>query len=99
MFVVRDVLHCRPGKVRPMIEKFRIMARVIKEMGNESPRVLTDASGEQFWTVVIEVEVANIADFFAMEQSVMANAAAREAMADYHELVDTGQRQIYRIEG
>jgi len=33
-----------------------------------------------------------------MEQQLMAREALRNAMADYHELVASGRREIYRIE-
>jgi hypothetical protein len=28
----------------------------------------------------------------------MANEALREAMADYHDLVESGRREVYRVE-
>jgi hypothetical protein len=67
-------------------------------MGHEPLRLLTDVTGEPFWTVVAEAKVAKIDDFFVMEQSLMANETLRKAMADYHDLVANGRREIYRIE-
>jgi hypothetical protein len=98
MYVIREVLNCKPGKVRHMIEKFRCMSTVLKEMGQEPLRVLTDVSGEPFWTIVVEAKVEKIDDFFAMEQSLMANETVRKTMADYHGLIDRGRREVYRIE-
>ena len=98
MYVIREVLNCKPGKVRQMVDKFRQISLVLKEMGHEPMRVLTDVAGEPFWTVVAEAKVETIEDFFAMERSLMANDALRKAMADYHELVASGGREIYRIE-
>jgi hypothetical protein len=98
VYVIREVLHCKPGKVRPMIEKFRRISAVLTEMGGKPMRLLTDATGEPFWTLVAEAEVEKVDDFFAIEQKLMANAALREAMADYHQLVDRGRREIYRLE-
>ena len=69
MYVIREVLHCKPGKVRQMVEKFRGISTVLKEMGQEPLRVLTDVTGEPFWTIVAEAKVEKIDDFFAMEQS------------------------------
>ena len=99
MYVIREVLNCRPGKVRQMIEKFRSISAALNEMGQEPLRLLTDVTGEPFWTVVAEAKVEKIDDFFAIEQRLMANETLREAMADYHDLVDRGRREIYRIEG
>jgi hypothetical protein len=33
-----------------------------------------------------------------MEQTLMANPALHQAMADYHALVESGRREIYRVE-
>jgi hypothetical protein len=98
MYVIREILHCKPGKVRPMVEKLRSISAVLREMGEEPLRLLTDVAAEPFWTVVAEVKVETIDGFFAVEQRLMANESLRKTMADYHELVDSGRREIYRIE-
>ena len=98
MYVIREVLHCKPGKVRPMVEKFKAISAAAKEMGHEPMRLLTDVTGEPFWTIVAEATVEKIEDFFALEQTLMTNESLRKTMADYHELVESGRREIYRIE-
>jgi hypothetical protein len=96
--VIREVLHCKPGKVRQMVDKFRGISSALKDMGHEPLRLLTDVTGEPFWTIVAEAQVEKIEDFFAMEQTLMANENLRKTMADYHELVENGRREIYRVE-
>jgi hypothetical protein len=98
MYVIREVLHCKPGKVRPMVEKFRAMSNTLEEMGQEPLRLLTDVTGEPFWTIIAEANVQRIDDFFAWEQKLMANESLRNTMADYHDFVESGRREIYRIE-
>ena len=98
MYVIREVLHCKPGKVRQMVDKFRGISKVLKDLGHEPMRLLTDVSGEPFWTIVAEVQVDKIEDFFAVEQTLMSNETLRKTMADYHELVENGRREIFRIE-
>jgi hypothetical protein len=98
MYVIREVVNCKPGKVRQMVEKFRTISTVLKEIGQEPLRVLTDVTGEAFWTIVAEAKVEKIDDFFAIEQRLMANELLRKTMVDYHDLVDRGRREIYRIE-
>jgi hypothetical protein len=98
MYVIREILNCRPGKVRQMVEKFRSISTALNEMGHEPLRVLTDVSGEPFWTIVVEAEVETVDDFFKIEQRLMANETLRKTMADYHDLIDRGRREIYRIE-
>lgn len=98
MYVIREVLTCKPGKVRQMVEKFRHISRALTDMGHEPMRVLTDVTGEPFWTVVAEAQVEKIDDFFAVEQTLRTNETLRAAMADYHDLVAGGRREIYRVE-
>ena len=98
MYVIREVLNCKPGKVRQMVEKFRSISAVLKEMGQEPLRVLTDVAGEPYWTIVAEARVEKIDDFFAMEQTLMANETVQKTMADYHDLVGSGRREMYRLE-
>ena len=98
MYVIREVLHCKPGQVRQMVAKFGRISLVLTELGHEPMRILTDVTGEAFWTVVAEATVEKIDDFFAIEHALRANPALREAMADYHALVVGGRREIYRIE-
>ena len=98
MYVIREILNCKPGKVRSMIEKFDGLSMALVEMGQEPLRVLTDVTGEPFWTVVVEARVEKIDDFFAMEQKLTTNETLRNTMADYHDLVDRGRREIYRLE-
>ncbi len=98
MYVIREVLHCKPGKVRQMSEKFRVISHALQEMGHEPMRLLTDVTGEPFWTIVAEAKVEKIDDFFAVEQKLTANETVGRAMADYHDLVESGRREIFRVE-
>ena len=98
MYVIREVLNCKPGKVRQMVEKFKGISTALKEMGQEPLRVLTDVTGEPYWTIVAEARVEKIDDFFAMEQKLASDETLRKTMADYHDLVDRGRREIYRLE-
>jgi hypothetical protein len=98
MYVIREVLNCKPGKVRQMVEKFKRISTALTEMGQEPLRVLTDVTGEPYWTIVAEARVEKIDDFFAMEQRLASDETLRKTMADYHDLVDRGRREIYRLE-
>jgi hypothetical protein len=98
MYVIREILNCKPGRVRQMVEKFTQISKALIEGGHTPMRLLTDVTGEPFWTLVAEAQVEKIDDFFAMEQMLTANETLRKAMADYHELVASGRREIYRVE-
>lgn len=98
MYVIREVVHCRPGKVRPMVEKFKALSSALEEMGQEPLRLLTDVAGDPFWTLIAEARVARIEDFFEYERKLMENAEVRAAMGDYHDLIADGRREILRLE-
>jgi hypothetical protein len=98
MFVIREIVNCKPGKVKPMVEKFKVINAALREQGHKPMRILTDVSGEHYWTLVAEMEVNAIDDFFAMEQKLNKVPEVGKAMADYHDLVVKGRREIYRVE-
>ena len=98
MHIIREVLNCKPGKVRPLIDRFRVLSAALQETGRPPLRLLTDVSGEPFWTLVAEVTVETVDEFFEVEEKLMGNESVRSAMAGYHELVESGRREIYRVE-
>lgn len=98
MFLIRDIMFCKPGKVRPMVEKFKQLNKVMKKMGFTQSRILTDVSAERYWTVVSETEVKNLEDYTEMSRQTMTDKSIQKVMKDYHDLVDHGRREIYMIE-
>jgi hypothetical protein len=98
MYIIREVLSCKPGKVRPLMDKFRTLSAAIEKTGRPPIRLLTDVSGEQFWTLIAEVSVGSVDEFFSVEGELMADESVRNAMAGYHDLVEKGRREIYRVE-
>lgn len=98
MYVIREILHCKPGKVRPMVEKFGVISGALEAKGHDPMLLLTDVGGERFWTLVAETRVERLDQFLEIEQELMASAEVQRAMSDYHDLVEAGRREIYRIE-
>ena len=99
MFLVRDIMYCKPGKARPMVEKFTALSKITQKMGMGAMRVMTDVSAERYWTVVSEMEVPSLEAFTDMSRKAMSNPEFQEAMKGYHDLIDQGRREIYMIEG
>jgi hypothetical protein len=99
MLLIRDIYHCKPGKVRPMVEKFLAMKKLGEKKGMGKMRVLTDVSAERFWTIVSEMEVPSMEAFMAMGQNSEEMKEFEAIMKGYHDLVDHGRREIYTIEG
>ena len=103
MYLIREIMYCKPGKVRPMVEKFVAMSKLGEKSGMRGMRVMTDFSAERYWTVVAEMEVPDLASFEKMMSAPAGSSddmkKMEEIMKDYHDLVDHGKREIYKIEG
>ena len=103
MLLIREVMHCKPGKVRALVEMFLKMSKIGEKIGMGRMRVLTDFSGERYWTLVAEMEAPSLDAF----EKMMAGDGKHEKemkemesiMKGYHDLVDHGRREIFRIEG
>jgi hypothetical protein len=98
MFLVRDIMYCKPGKARAMVEKFVALSAISEKIGMGPTRVLTDVSAERYWTVVSEMEVPSLDALSERATKAMANPEFKAAMQGYHDLVDHGRREIYTIE-
>ena len=98
MLLIRDIFYCKPGKVRPLVEKFQAMNK-LGAKGMPRVRVLTDVSAERYWTVVAETEVESLEQHAEMARKSMENPEVQQAMQGYHDLVVEGRREIYTIEG
>jgi hypothetical protein len=98
MLLIRDIMYCKPGKVRPMVKKMLAIAKLSEKQGMGKMRVTTDLSAERFWTVVSEFEVESLEAFMAMGQNDQDMKEMNEIMKDYHDLVDSGRREVYTIE-
>jgi hypothetical protein len=103
MLLVREIMYCKPGKVRPLVEKFVAMSKLSEKLGMGKMTVMTDLSAERYWTVVSEMQVANLKafeDMFDMQgASDQDKKEFENVMKGYHDLVDHGRREIYKLEG
>ena len=103
MLLIREVMYCKPGKVRPMVDKFLAMSKLNEKLGMGKMRVMTDFCAERYWTIVSEFEVQSLQAFEEMMQGKgMTEEDGKEfekIMAGYHDLVEHGRREIYKIEG
>jgi hypothetical protein len=98
MFLVRDIMYCKPGQARPMVQKFLTLGKLGQKLGFSSMRVMTDVSAERYWTVVTEMEVESLEQYAETTRKSMELKEFQEAMKGYHDLVDHGRREIYSIE-
>jgi hypothetical protein len=98
MYLVRDIMYCKPAKARAMVEKFLALSKLSGKMGFGAMRVMTDVSAERYWTVVSETEVESLEVYTEQSRKTMEIKEVQEAMKGYHDLLDQGRREIYMIE-
>lgn len=98
MFLIRDIMYCKPGQARPMVQKFLAMSKIGSKFGFGPMRVMTDVSAERYWTVVSEMEVKSLEEYAELTRKGMEVKEFQDIMKGYHDLVDHGRREIYQIE-
>ncbi len=102
MLLIREIMYCKPGKVRPMVDKFLAMSKLNEKAGMGKMRVMTDFAAEQYWTIVSEFEVESMAAFEKMMQgegfTEEMNKQFEKLMEGYHDLVLSGRREVFKIE-
>jgi hypothetical protein len=103
MLLIREIMYCKPGKVRPLVDKFLAMDKLGRKAGMPPMRVMTDFCAERYWTIVAEMEVSSVDDFERLMrgegQSPEALKEMERLMEGYHDLVEYGRREIYKLEG
>ncbi len=103
MYLIREIMYCQPGKVRSMVEKFQAISKLGEKVGMPKMKIMTDFAAEQYWTVVAEMEVPSIQAFEEMMSATQPGSAdamkeMEAVMKGYHDLVQRGKREIYKIE-
>ncbi|MGQ0562177.1 MAG: hypothetical protein ACT443_09920 [Gemmatimonadota bacterium] len=103
MLLIREIMYCKPGKVRPMVEKFVAMGKLMEKYNSGKMRVMTDLAAERYWTIVSEFEVESLEAFEKMmsgqgPESEEDMKQMEELMKGYHDLVEYGRREIYKLE-
>lgn len=98
MVLIREVFFCKPGQTRPFVEKMKTMSTLGEKAGMPKMKIMTDISSERYWMVVMEVEAGSVGEFEAMMAKGMQNKELEAAMKGYHDFVDCGRREIYRLE-
>jgi predicted LPLAT superfamily acyltransferase len=96
MIVVRNVFQLKFGKAREAKEAMKTMIALNRKMGfAKESRVLTDVTGP-FYTMVLELTFPSLADL-DREQSMMGDAAWKDAYAKFVPLVRSGHREVFNV--
>ena len=99
MIVVRQVFQLKWGKAKEAVgllkEGLAIQKRVLSGV-DFSTRVLTDVTGP-FYTLVLEISVANLATFEAQTPRLFADKEVQANMQKMADLVESGYREIFSV--
>ncbi len=98
MYMSREVMHCKPGKAKDLVAKFKKMDDAMRSKGFPAMRIYTDISAEHYWTVVMEQELEKIDDFAEMTRKMSEDKDLMKIIDGYHELVVDGRRELYKLE-
>lgn len=98
MYMSRDIMHCKPGKAKDLVERFKKFSSVLEKKGMPAPRIYTDVSGDKYWTVVIETDVQKIDDLVEMSRTTMSDPEVSGIMKDYHDFIVEGRRELFKLE-
>jgi hypothetical protein len=100
MLIVRDIFQVKWGQSNAMVTLFKEIRAMAEAKGRKgfATRILTDASGP-FFTVVIESEVANLGEWERTIKETFADPDFAAWFARSAELVETGRREFYNLEG
>lgn len=97
MYLIRDVFHTKPGKTKELVKRFKQAAPYFEKQGMQRLRVMTDIAAT-YWTVVLEGEVEDLADFAQHVRGGTTEPEVGKIMEGYMDLVKGGHREIFLIE-
>ena len=96
MIIVHDIFVCKPGFASKLAKKFK----TAMEGNSDLVNIMTDLTG-QYNRVVMVSKFENLAAFEQSFEKYKTNAEAMkkmtEAMEGYHDMFQTGSREIYQV--
>jgi hypothetical protein len=98
VIIERNVFQAKYGKGDELVALFKEMRKVAPPAFiGRNPRLLTDRSGP-FFTVVIESEWENLAEWERAFGLLFTDAKVRDIMARSTPLIESGRREFYNVE-
>jgi hypothetical protein len=94
MIIVRDVFQAKYGKGGELVN---LLKETSQDMPGGFQRILSDASGP-FFTIVTEIEVANLAAWENLMTEVFADPKFARWFERMVPLVESGRREFYNVE-
>lgn len=98
MYMIRHVWNCARGKGPNFLEGVKVINGEYASMGNTSGKIYVDYAGRMD-TVVWEVEVESLDEFFAGQRGFYANIGpeAAQMVAGMNENSVVGNREIWEV--
>ena len=98
MYMVRHVWNCARGKGPEFLEGVKVVNGEYAHMGNTSGKIYVDYAGRMD-TVVWEVEVESLDEYFTGQRGFYANIGpeAAQMIAGMNENSVEGNREIYEV--
>lgn len=98
MYMVRHVWNCARGKGPDFLEAVKIVNGEYASMGNTSGKIYADYAGRMD-TVVWQVEVESLDEFFTGQRGFYANIGpeAAQMVAGMNENSVEGNREIWEV--
>ena len=94
MIIVRDVFQAKYGQGGRLVD---LLKEAQQDMQRGFQRILSDASGP-FFTIVTEIEVANLAEWENLMAEVFADPKFGQWFERMVPLVESGRREFYNVE-
>lgn len=96
MYLIRDVFKCKPGMAKDLVKNFKLTIPFMEAQQFNNVKIMIDVVSN-YWTVVLEGEVNNLAAF-ENHKGFTSQPEVKEIMTGYMDLVNSGYREIFKIE-
>lgn len=96
MILVRDIFQLKFGKSRDALALWKEGKSILQTTAHKPVRLLTDLTGP-YYTLVLESEFANLAEFERGHTTTAVTDEWRKWYSRFTELVDSGRREIFTI--
>ena len=96
MFLIRAVFQAKRGMAPEVVDLLKTLNNMFISMGNDTWKLYVDFAGE-FDTVVLQVDVDSLDQFFNVERGLFSDPDTGPLMARVNENSVGGRREIYEV--